>query len=224
MELNGENMKSPWLNIPASDYEGHMGLPDVDQLAFLADVFKSALAEYDSRSVLYLGCATGNGLAHIRSDKTQRLTAVDIQPEYLRILRARHTGRIPCLQTVQADLQYYGGDGRRYTLIFAGLLFEYLDPGPLLEKTSMWLEKAGVLVVVLQLHDENKQNVTDSPFTSLKLLEPVMNLVSDEDFKGLAEANGLRELAGRRVTLKSGKRFYVGAYAKHSLSIDQSGG
>jgi hypothetical protein len=56
---------NPWLQIPASDYEGHMGLPEVNQSAFLANVFRTSLADYDSRSVLYIGCATGNGLAHI---------------------------------------------------------------------------------------------------------------------------------------------------------------
>lgn len=213
---------NPWLQIPASDYEGHMGLPEVDQSAFLADVFITSLADYDSRSLLYIGCATGNGLAHIRNDKTQMLTAVDINPEYLEILRERYRHSIPCLQTVQADLNDYQGDGQRYTLIFAGLVFEYLDPRPLLEKISMWLEKAGVMVVVLQLQHRNKQKVSNTPFTSLKLLHPIMNLVSDKDFNAMAVENGLRELTGKQVTLTSGKRFYVGAYVKSSAPMDQA--
>jgi len=61
----------------------------------LADVFITSLADYDSRSLLYIGCATGNGLAHIRNDKTQMLTAVDINPEYLEIRREPYRHSIP---------------------------------------------------------------------------------------------------------------------------------
>jgi SAM-dependent methyltransferase len=209
-------MKNPWLNIPASDYEGHMDLPEVGQSAFLRKVFGASLAEYDSRAVLYLGCATGNGLAYIDSVQTQRLTAVDINPEYLRILRDRYAERMPCLQTVQADLNDYRGNGQRYSLIFAGLLFEYLAPPPLIARISTWLEEAGVLVVVLQLKHHGKPNVSDTPFTSLKRLDPIMNPVAEADFRTMAIENGLRELAGKQVALESGKRFYVGTYARSS--------
>jgi SAM-dependent methyltransferase len=213
---------NPWLQIPASDYEGHMGLPEVDQSVFLDSEFRTSLADYDSRSVLYLGCATGNGLVHISNEKTQRLTAVDIHPEYLQILRDRHQHSIPCLQTVQADLNDYQGDGQRYSLIFAGLIFEYLDPQPLLGKIFSWLEKSGVMAVVLQLQDPNRHKVSNTPFSSLKLLDPIMNLVSEEDFNAMVVKNGLREVTGKQVTLSSGKRFYVGTYARFSAPIGQT--
>jgi hypothetical protein len=36
-------MKNPWLDIPLSDYEGHMALPEVAQAQLLADVFSAQL-------------------------------------------------------------------------------------------------------------------------------------------------------------------------------------
>lgn len=207
-------MKNPWLNIPASDYEGHMGLPEVNQLSFLRDVFKDSLSKYNNSSIAYLGCATGSGLEYIDKEKTNTLTAIDINPEYLYILRNRYQENIPNLATIDADLNDFQGTGQHYSLIFAGLLFEYLPAAPLLNKISNWLEKAGVLVAILQLQNKHTKKVSETPYSSLKQLAPIMNLLSDQDFKLIAKESGLKEIEGCRVTLESGKTFYVGEYMK----------
>jgi len=56
---------NPWLALPLEDYEGHMGLDAVNQLAPLADLFGEALARLRPRSVAILGVAGGNGLQHV---------------------------------------------------------------------------------------------------------------------------------------------------------------
>ena len=207
-------MTNPWLQIPASDYEGHMGLPSVGQLSFLGRIFKESLARYDGRAVAVLGCATGNGLEHIDAGVTRKLTVIDINPEYLEILRSRHQGRIPHLEIIEADLSTCEDAGPRYSLIFAGLIFEYLAPAPLLGKIAGWLEDGGTMTAVLQLPDPGVKKVSDTPYPSLKRLGPIMNLVSRPEFRSMAEAQGLREIAGEIVVLESGKPFYVGAYEK----------
>ncbi len=209
-------MNNPWLNISASDYEGHMNLPEVNQLSFLGNVFKASLAKYDNSSIAYLGCATGNGLEYISNEKTHKLTAIDINPEYLEILRNRYQNKIPSLETIETDLNDFQGNCQQYSLIFAGLLFEYLPPNPLLKKISNWLKKTGVMVVVLQLKDKQIKKVSDTTYSSLKKLDPLMNLVSDQDFKLMAKESGLKELEGKRVTLESGKTFYIGAYGTNA--------
>jgi trans-aconitate methyltransferase len=191
-----------------------MRLPEVDQLSFLGDMLKESLGKYDSRSFAYLGCSTGNELEYIRNDKTHKVTAIDINPEYLSILRNRYQHKIPNLEIVETDLNDYQGNGQRYSLIFAGLLFEYLDPGPLLRKISTWLESAGVMVVVLQLQDKHVKKVSDTPYSSLKRLDPFMKLISDQNFKLLAKKSGMKELEGKRFTLESGKSFYVSVFGK----------
>lgn len=207
-------MNNPWLNIPASDYEGHMGLPDVGQLSFLGNVFKESIAKYDNRSLAYLGCATGNGLDYVDIQKTKQITVIDINHEYLEILRSRYQSKISNLEIIEADLNNYAGNNKKYSLIFAGLLFEYVSPKPLLIKIANWLEKTGVMVVVLQLHEQNTKKVSDTPYSSLKQLDSIMNLVSDQDFKLMARESGMSEIEGKRVTLESGKSFYIGTYGK----------
>ena len=74
-------MVNPWLTITAADYEGHMASPNVDQLSLLANTFKEALEQHNCDTVALLGCATGNGLEHVKRECTHRVTAVDINPE-----------------------------------------------------------------------------------------------------------------------------------------------
>jgi len=207
-------MTNPWLHIPASDYEGHMGFPSVNQLSFLAQIFKESLSKYDSTSLAYLGCATGNGLEHIETRITKTLTVIDINPEYLTILKSRYEQKITNLEIIEADLNKFEGNAQRYSLIFAGLIFEYLPPESLLKKVANWLESKGCLVVVLQLQDQNKKQVSDTPYSSLKSLSSIMNLVPEENFKIIAKECGMREINGKKITLASGKLFYVGAYKK----------
>ncbi|MFA6197357.1 MAG: class I SAM-dependent methyltransferase [Sulfurimonas sp.] len=207
-------MTNPWLNIPALDYEGPMGLPNVSQTSFLAQIFKDSISKYDSSSFAYLGCATGTGLEYIDAQSTNRLTAIDINPEYLNILRIRYQSKIPCLEIMEADLNEYNESKAKYSLIFAALIFEYLTPKPLLQKITNWLEDTGVMVVVLQLHEQNTKKVSDTPYSSLESLASFMNLLSEEDFKLMANESGMREIEGKQIILDSGKSFYIGAYER----------
>jgi trans-aconitate methyltransferase len=207
-------MENPWLNIPAADYEGHMGSPNVDQLSFLANTFREALVLHDCETVAMLGCATGNGLEHVSRDATQRVTAIDINPEYLDILRQRYAGTVPGLEIVEADLETCSIKNQAYSLIFAGLVFEYLEPWVLLPRIADWLNPEGVMVTVLQLSAKHLERVTETSYASLKKLDKIMKLISPQDFKSMANDAGLLERDVKTVTLQSGKHFYVGTYTK----------
>jgi len=49
-------MKSPWLRIPASDYEAHMTLPEVAQAQTLSKLMASVLTEYAPTSIGVVLC------------------------------------------------------------------------------------------------------------------------------------------------------------------------
>ena len=207
-------MTNPWLRVPATDYEQHMSSPDVDQLSFLAHTFKESVENHDANAIALLGCATGNGLEYVNPENTKRVTAVDINPEYLEILRQRYERCVPGLEIVAADLERCELDNKAYSLVFTGLIFEYLNPRILIIKIANWLCSSGIMVTVLQLPAEHTGNVSKTPYTSLKLLDPVMKLVSPEELKSQAKDAGLREIGTRTVTLKSNKSFYIGTYRK----------
>ena len=205
-------MTHPWLEIPASDYDGHMRSPNVAQQQFLAEVFKQSLVKHDCSTIALLGCATGNGLEYVKDETTQKVTAIDFNPDYLEVLRQRYAGRIAGLEVMEADLETCRLDEKAYSLIFAGLIFEYLDARILLAKIVRWLRPGGVLVSILQLTSPYAKRVSESPFKSLNRLNSVMELILPQRFTSMANEAGLQEMAAETVTLKSGKSFYIGTY------------
>lgn len=207
-------MENPWLNIPAADYEAHMSSPNVDQRAFLGRTFKEALEKHDCGKVALLGCATGNGLEYINSEATEKVTAIDINPEYLEIVRQRYEKTVSGLALIEADLQICKLEKQAYSLIYAGLIFEYLSPRKVLPGIADGLHRNGVMVAVLQLHSKGQKQITDTPYANLKKLESIMQLVSPQDFWAMAHDAGLHELEAETVTLESGKPFYIGTFAK----------
>jgi len=207
-------MKNPWLNIPAADYEAHMSSPNVDQFAFLGMTFKEALSRHDCSAVALLGCATGNGLEYIDRYATGKVTVIDINPEYLEILRQRHEKSVPGLEIIEADVQTCELEKQAYSFIFAGLVFEYIDLEKVLPRIAKSLQRKGVMIAVLQLPAKDVKKVTETPYASLKKLESIMHLVSPQVFKAMAYEAGLQELESEIVTLESGKPFYIGTYIK----------
>ena len=151
-----------------------MSCPNVAQQQFLAQVFKEALEKHDSRTIALLGCSTGNGLEYINKKVTRSVTAIDINPEYLEILRQRYGGRVPGLEIMETDLETCNIENRAYSLIFAGLVFEYLEPRKLLPRIVNWLRSDGVLVSILQLPAKHLKRVSETRYTSLNQLNSIM--------------------------------------------------
>jgi len=204
---------NPWLSISAADYETHMASPEVGQLQFLNAVFKEILARQRPSSLLVPGCATGNGFEHIDSAVTKRVVAVDINPEYLTLLRKRFRNAAHRIETVDNDILACEFAPASFDLIFAGLIFEYTDASAALALFRTWLHRAGVLAVVLQLPDDRLAPVTETRFPSLQALAPTMKLMTAEVFDQAAAAQGFFRVEAEDRRLASGKRMYVASYA-----------
>lgn len=205
---------SPWLSIPAADYEGHMASPEVGQLQFLGEVFREALLTCRPRTVAVLGCATGNGFKHFAAAGVGRVVAVDVNPAYLEVIRARHAGSLPGLELLCADIAACDLEPDAFDLVSCALLLEYVEPAAVVARVSRWLAPTGVLSTVLQLPSPGHGTVSETPFASLKRLERVMRLVDPQHLTALAQGFGLSLSASRIATLDSGKRFFVAEYRK----------
>lgn len=204
---------NPWLSIPAADYEAHMTSPEVGQLQFLNEVFKRTVALRRPVSLLVPGCATGNGFEHIDFTVTKRVVAVDINPAYLALLRERFRDAARSIETVDKDIMACGFAPASFGLIFAGLIFEYLDASAALARFRTWLSSDGVLAAVLQLPDDRLAPVTETCFPSLQALALTMKLMPAEVFDQAAAAQGMIRIDAKVRRLASGKRMYVASYA-----------
>ena len=200
-------MKNPWLDIPLSDYEGHMALPHIVQAQLLSDVFAGALKEFSPQSVAVLGCAGGNGFDRISPEITKRVIGMDINPEYVQEARRRFDDRIPSLELFVGDIQTESFIFSPVDIVFAGLLFEYVDVNIVLAKTRFMLTENGRLVSVVQLPNAVIPDVTPSPYKSLRAL--VMHFVPPALLERLAAVHGYKQADSRVVESTGGKQFQV---------------
>jgi ubiquinone/menaquinone biosynthesis C-methylase UbiE len=205
-------MKNPWLDIPLADYEGHMALPNVGQAQLLSDVFADALTRYAPRSVAVLGCAGGNGLDRVSSKVTERVVGVDLNPDYVQQARTRYDHRIPLLELLVGDVQTDEFAFAPVELVFAGLLFEYIDAEAVLARIRAMLCPGGTLLTVVQLRSAAIPEITPSQYASLSALSSVMCLVPPKLLAQLAAAHGYYETETRTLKAAGGKEFQVQAF------------
>jgi hypothetical protein len=203
--------RNPWLSLPAADYEGHMANPAVQQLGYLNEVFRETLAETRPTALAVPGCTTGNGFEHIPAE-TSRIVGIDIHPEYLDTLRRRFAPRLPGLDLVCADVRDPSLVFDSLDLVHCALLLEYVEPGEVVSKLASWLRRGGMFSVVLQLPFGEHAPVTETPYTSVRVLGPCLRLVPPERLDELAAAAGLSAVHRRIDTLPTGKQFFVALY------------
>jgi len=201
------NTDNPWLNIPASDYEGHMGSPDVGQLQLLNSLFKTALDETAPESLAVLGCTTGNGFEHIDFSHTARVCAIDINAGYLDIARKRFESSAKNIEWRCADIQSTAMGISEFDLVHGALIFEYVKPEVILPKIATAMKETGVMSVVLQLPGDDLPPVSKTPYASLEQLAPLMILLDRQTFTDLAFRSGLLNAAVRSSAFKAERNF-----------------
>jgi ubiquinone/menaquinone biosynthesis C-methylase UbiE len=99
-----DDKTNPWLLIPADEYEGHMSDESVGQLQALNKIFCDNLKFYLPESLCVLGCTTGNGFEHIIPAITKKITGIDLNENYLKILRERFGEKFSGMELICADL------------------------------------------------------------------------------------------------------------------------
>src|SRR5579864_6234651 len=153
---------SPWLGIPAEDYDGHMR--QVGQADALRNIFRTVYRETRPAALAILGCATGNGLDIVDPRITATCVAVDINPDYLEACRRNFPNRGFALELICGDVLKINLPPGRLALIHAALLLEYVDPGLLFRRIHAWLAPGGICSMVLQRPSETQATVTPSRY------------------------------------------------------------
>lgn len=201
---------NPWLEIPATDYEGHM--EHVGQLQLLNRLFHEALADIEAKAIAVLGCTTGNGFEHIDFSHTAKVVGIDINPDYLELARQRYSAYAGQIEWRCADLHTDNIGEQEFDLIHGSLIFEYVNLDVVLPKIHMALRPTGLLSVVLQLPTQTLPAVSATPYTSLEKLSPIMRLLTPREFRVLAIKHRFVEVKEQSITLPGGKTFFVARY------------
>ncbi len=207
-------MANPWLEIPAADYEGHMASKQVGQLQVLSRLFQVTLEAYRPSSVAVLGCCTGNGFEHINPEVTRRVVGIDINGDYLEVLKQRHGKRIDTSEIFQHNILQAPVPCPPVDLVFAALVFEYLTLPVALEHLCPLVRPGGLLIAGLQLPSEHSATITETGFSSLKKLSSIMKLVDPESFCNVASINGFEVISREEIPLLQGKKLFAGTFQK----------
>jgi SAM-dependent methyltransferase len=200
---------SPWLDIPLADYEGHMALPEIAQARMLADEFESAVRQHAPSSVAIIGCSGGNGFERLIGTTVERIVGIDINPTYVAAAQARFGTQIPKLALYVADIQDALPNIMPMEMIFAGLIFEYVDLRAAMHNLRRLCASGGTLVAVLQAPSAEAKAVSPSPYRSPQRLAPAMRLRDAREVKGAAAEAGFALATMRSLTLPSRKSFIV---------------
>jgi SAM-dependent methyltransferase len=199
---------NPWLDIPLDEYEAHMSAASVAQAQFLAETLARCARTCHPESVCILGCAGGNGFDALARSSVRRVVGVDINPDYLATTRRRYGDSFGTLELYCEDLTAPSCFFDPVDLVYAGLIFEYVDSRSALEAITRFLRPGGFLSVTLQLPHVTHPAVSVSPYASLAGLSAIMNFVSPADLESHARTLGFSVRLGRRVVLGSGKAFH----------------
>lgn len=211
MELLNLN---PWLEIPLEDYEAHMSLASIAQAQYLSQVLQDSVLNILPTSVAIIGCAGGNGFDQLPPEIVRRVVGVEINPQYLDKLQERYMYYFDRLELICQDFQSSTCSFNPVDLVFAALIFEYVDFISGLSSILKFMKPGGYLAVVLQLPNENVSAVSPSPYTSLWKLNGYLELIQPEKFEVHAKSVGLSIITSKSTELDSGKMFHEFLFQK----------
>ncbi len=198
---------NPWLKIPLEDYEGHMSLNSIAQAQYISQLLYENTKEVDARSLAIIGCSGGNGLDKLKKTNVKRVIGVDINPFYLDTAYQRYKYKFDILDFICMDFVNPAFVFQSVDLIYAALVFEYVDYKAGIISLNKFIKKNGFLSAVLQLSNERMSEICPSPYTSIDLLKNIFKFVCIEEFMDAAKKCGLTIIKTQKVTLSSGKQF-----------------
>lgn len=205
-------MSNPWLIVPLTEYEQHMGSAEVQQLGALSDLFAEALEHCRPPSIAILGIAGGNGLDHIDSTITARVVGLDLNPQYLAAVKQRYA-HLPGLELHCVDLSERHLKLEPVQLVHAALVFEHAGVDGCLDNAISLIAPGGNLSVVLQLPAKSGQTVGASQYSSMQSLKSHFSLISPASLRESLAGRGLRLVRETTCALPAGKGFWMGIFS-----------
>jgi SAM-dependent methyltransferase len=207
-------MSNPWLNVPLSDYEGHMGSSAVQQSEPLSRLFSEALTLTGPASVAILGIAGGNGLERLKATNAiHRIVGIDINPDYLDAVRQRFPN-FPGLELHCFDLATQTLDLAPVDLVHAALIFEHAGTARALDNALALVAPGGALSVILQLPGDASQNSGNSGYASVQSQSEHFCLVDPTEFTDTLRDRRFSLIHRSRRPVPAGKTLQLSIYAR----------
>ena len=201
-------LMNPWEEISLSDYENHMSLDSVKQLQTLNEMMKQQFSLYPVSTAMVLGIAGGNGLEHVDVQKYKKVYGIDINEDYLSIVRERYFELGDRLECRRIDLINEPDKLPQAQLVIANLFIEYVG----YEAFRQGVLKAGAKYVscIIQINTDEKAWVSASPYLhAFDGLETVHHQIDEESLSRAMDEIGYKLIRTEERPLPNGKKFVM---------------
>ncbi len=211
-------MENVWNKIPLEDYELHMQHESVGQLHLLNNLTKKYLEKLSPEIVLFLGIAGGNGLEHIDNNITSQVFGIDINQNYLDETKKRFKDQIPNLNLINIDISSRKIEKiTKANLIWAALIFEYVETDTCFEFINDNIQENGYLVVTIQEND-GVSSVSQTGIETIKSAGQIFRLISESDLVSIADKFGFQKIDFEENILPNKKSLKTYTFVKKTTN------
>jgi hypothetical protein len=187
-------MENVWNKIPLEDYELHMQHESVGQLHLLNNLTKKYLEKLSPETVMFLGIAGGNGLEHIDNNITRQVFGIDINQNYLDETKKRFKDQIQNLSLINIDISSRETEKiTKANLIWAGLIFEYVETDTCFEFINDNIQENGYLVVTVQ-ENNGVSSVSQTGIETIKSAGEIFRIIAESDLVSIADKFGFQKI------------------------------
>ena len=197
-------MSNPWTDIALSDYENHMSLDSVQQLQTMNSIMRDQFEAYPVDTAMVLGVAGGNGLEHVRRDKYKTVYGVDINSDYLKVVKERYSNLDGVLECLQTDLINEYDKLPDSQLVIANLLVEYIGYEAFMK--AVMRVRPLYISCVIQINTDEAAWVSDSPYLhAFDRLDEVHCQMEEQALTDAMEKTGYRKILVQSNPMPNGK-------------------
>jgi SAM-dependent methyltransferase len=197
-------VSNPWNDIALSDYENHMSLDSVQQLQAMNSIMRDQFEAYPVDTAMVLGVAGGNGLEHVRRDKYRTVYGVDINSDYLNVVKERYSNLDGVLECLQTDLINEYDKLPDSQLVIANLLVEYIGYEAFMK--AMMRVRPLYISCVIQINTDEAAWVSDSPYLhAFDRLDEVHCQMEEQALTDAMEKTGYRKILVQSNPMPNGK-------------------
>lgn len=197
-------MSNPWTDIALSDYENHMSLDSVQQLQAMNSIMRDQFEAYPVDTAMVLGVAGGNGLEHVRRDKYKTVYGVDINSDYLKVVKERYSNLDGVLECLQTDLINEYDKLPDSQLVIANLLVEYIGYEAFMK--AVMRVRPLYISCVIQINTDEAAWVSDSPYLhAFDRLDEVHCQMEEQALTDAMEKTGYRKILVQSNPMPNGK-------------------
>ena len=147
-------------------------------------------------------------MEHVDVKVTEQVFAIDINPEYLRVLSDKYQAKLPGLEILELDINTAELPVISVDLWLLALILEYVDPAVVLPKIRSTLSPQGIVVLVIQ-QTTSAAFVTPTAFQSLRALRVLSKEWTLPALINILRNSGLNISELQTIILSSEKSFLV---------------